>query len=167
VAVSQPTAATDDPRPLPGIVVGGWRGHARRLFAKSEQDAAVRPTEKRAFFTSRTLGLALITPQLLLIFTFFYWPAGEALYWAFTLERPWGGGNEWVGFGNFAAMIGDPVYWNSIWRSLVFALSSTGLGMASALLLALLTDRELRGYRVYRTVLVWPYAIAAPALGMA
>lgn len=127
----------------------------------------MRPTEKRAFFTNRTLGWILIAPQLLLIFTFFYWPAGEALYWAFTLERPWGGGNEWVGFGNFAAMLGDPVYWNSIWRSLVFALSSTGLGMASALLLALLTDRELRGYRIYRTVLVWPYAIAAPALGMA
>ena len=33
--------------------------------------------------------------------------------------------------------------------------------------LALLTDRELRGWRVYRAVLVWPYAIAAPALGMA
>jgi len=64
-------------------------------------------------------------------------------------------------------MVGDPVYWNSIWRSLVFALSSTGLGMAIALLLALLTDRQLRGYRIYRSVLVWPYAIAAPALGMA
>ena len=77
--------------------------------------------EKRAFFTERWVGIALIVPQLVLIFTFFYWPAGEALYWAFTLERPWGGGNAWVGFGNFAAILGDPVYWNSIVRSLVFA----------------------------------------------
>ena len=167
MAVSHPTTAIDDPRALPGIVAGGWRGLARRLLGKSEDRSAARPTEKRAFFTNRSLGLALISPQLLLIFTFFYWPAGEALYWAFTLERPWGGGNEWVGFGNFAAMVGDPVYWNSIWHSLVFALTSTGFGMAIALLLALLTDRELRGYRIYRTALVWPYAIAAPALGMA
>ena len=123
--------------------------------------------EKRAFFTNRWLGIALITPQLLLIFTFFYWPAGEALYWAFTLERPWGGGNEWVGFGNFSAILSDPVYWNSIVSSIVFALASTGLGMAMAFALAILTDRELKGYRIYRTVLVWPYAIAAPALGMA
>jgi sn-glycerol 3-phosphate transport system permease protein len=137
------------------------------LLDETGRQAAVSPAEKRAFFTNRWLGLALIAPQLLLIFTFFYWPAGEALYWAFTLERPWGGGNEWVGFGNFATIVGDPVYWNSIWRSAVFALASTGLGMAMALMLALLTDRQLRGYRIYRSVLVWPYAIAAPALGMA
>jgi sn-glycerol 3-phosphate transport system permease protein len=49
----------------------------------------------------------------------------------------------------------------------VFALASAGLGMGIALLLALLTDREMRGWRVYRAVLVWPYAIAAPALAMA
>ena len=123
--------------------------------------------QKRVVFRNRWLGVALVVPQLLLIFTFFYWPAGEALYWAFTLERPWGGGNAWVGLNNFAAMIGDPVYWNSIVKSVVFALASTGLGMVIALVLALLTDRELRGFRIYRTVLVWPYAIAAPALGLA
>src|SRR3974390_3433832 len=64
--------------------------------------------EKRAYFTERWVGIALIVPQLLLIFTFFYWPAGEALYWAFTLERPWGGGNQWVGLGKFAAVLGGP-----------------------------------------------------------
>ena len=108
MAVSHPTTAIDDPRALPGIVAGGWRGLARRLLGKSEDRSAARPTEKRAFFTNRSLGLALIAPQLLLIFTFFYWPAGEALYWAFTLERPWGGGNEWVGLANFEAMLSDP-----------------------------------------------------------
>src|SRR5205809_6203468 len=116
--------------------------------------------EKRTLFTNKWLGMALVLPQVLLIFTFFYWPAGEALYWAFTLERPWGGGNEWVGFGNFRAILSDPVYWNSIVSSIIFALASTGLGMMIALVLAILTDRELRGYRVYRSVLVWPYAIA-------
>jgi sn-glycerol 3-phosphate transport system permease protein len=64
-------------------------------------------------------------------------------------------------------MLSDPVYWNSIWRSIVFALASTGLGMVIALVLAVLTDRELRGHSVYRVVLIWPYAIAAPALAMA
>ncbi|HVT50110.1 MAG TPA: ABC transporter permease subunit [Dongiaceae bacterium] len=123
--------------------------------------------QKRALFHNKWLGVALILPQVLLIFTFFYWPTGEALYWAFTLERPWGGGNEWVGFGNFASILGDSVYWNSIGVSVIFAFSATGLAMAVALVMALLADRELRFYRVYRTVLVWPYAIAAPALGVA
>jgi sn-glycerol 3-phosphate transport system permease protein len=123
--------------------------------------------EKRAIFTNRALGRALVVPQLVLVFTFFYWPAGEALFWAFTLQRPWGGGNEWVGLANFAAVLGDPVYWGSIVRSLALALATTAIAMGFALLLALLADRELRGHRVYRAVLVWPYAIAAPALGLA
>ncbi|HVM84921.1 MAG TPA: sugar ABC transporter permease, partial [Candidatus Binatia bacterium] len=123
--------------------------------------------EKRALFSNKWLGMALVLPQVLLVFTFFYWPTGEALYWAFTLERPWGGGNDWVGFANFATMLGDPVYWASVVKSMVFAFATTGLGMGLALILALLADRELRGYRIYRTALVWPYAIAAPALGLA
>lgn len=123
--------------------------------------------EKRTLFTNKTLGMALVLPQVLLIFTFFYWPAGQALYWAFTLEQPWGGGNQWVGFANFAHLLGDRVYWNSILTSLTFALSATALAMGVSLGLALLVDRELRGFRVYRTILVWPYAIAAPALGVA
>jgi len=123
--------------------------------------------EKRTLFTNKGLGIALVMPQVLLIFTFFYWPAGQALYWAFTLERPWGGGNEWVGFGNFSQLLTDPVYWNSILTSLIFAFSATVLAMAVALTIALLVDRELRFYRLYRTILVWPYAIAAPALGVA
>ena len=123
--------------------------------------------EKRTLFTNKWLGMALVLPQMLLIFTFFYWPAGQALYWAFTLEQPWGGGNEWVGTANFAHLLGDTVYWNSILTSLIFAFSATVLAMGVALTLALLVDRELRGFRVYRTIMVWPYAIAAPALGVA
>ena len=64
-------------------------------------------------------------------------------------------------------MLSDPVYWNSVVSSIVFAAASTTLAMAAALVLALLADRELRGARLYRSVLVWPFAIAAPALGMA
>ena len=123
--------------------------------------------EKRTTFSSTTVGLLFVLPMLVLIFVFFYWPSGQALYWAFTLEQPWGGGNQWVGLQNFEQLLGDPVYWNAILRSLVFALGSTGIAMGMALLLALFTDREMKGHSVYRAVFVWPYAIAAPALGLA
>lgn len=150
-------------RPAPGKASPVRRA---RNGAGVKKDAG-HGSERRAFFTSRSIGIAFIIPQILLIFTFFYWPAGEALYWAFTLERPWGGGNEWVGFANFSAMLSDPTYWNSIVASIVFALATTSLALVLALGLALLTDRELMGSRIYRSVLVWPFAIAAPALAMA
>ena len=123
--------------------------------------------ERRAFFRSNGLGIALIVPQLLLVFTFFYWPAGQALYWAFTLQQPWGGGNIWVGLDNFRQIFADTSYWTAVVRSLLFAFAATGVAIALALALAVLTDRKLRGHRIYSTALVWPYAIAAPALGLA
>lgn len=123
--------------------------------------------EKRSTFAQNWIGIAFAVPQILLVFTFFYWPAGEAVYWALTLQQPWGGGNLWVGLDNFRQILGDPLYWNSIIRSAVFALISTGLAMALALLFAVFADRELKGTKYYRVALIWPYGIAAPALGMA
>ncbi|WP_095199689.1 carbohydrate ABC transporter permease [Mesorhizobium carmichaelinearum] len=123
--------------------------------------------EKRVTFSSWTIGILFAVPQLLLIFTFFYWPAGQAVYWSLTLQQPWGGGNIWVGLDNFRSILSNADYWNSITASLVFAGISTGLAMFIALVLAALTDRQLAGSRLYRVVLIWPYGIAAPALALA
>ena len=123
--------------------------------------------EKRVTFSSWTIGILFAVPQLLLIFTFFYWPAGQAVYWSLTLQQPWGGGNIWVGLDNFRSILSNADYWNSISASLIFAGISTGLAMFIALVLAALTDRQLAGSRLYRVVLIWPYGIAAPALALA
>lgn len=123
--------------------------------------------EKRVTFGKWTIGILFAVPQLLLIFTFFYWPAGQAVYWSLTLQQPWGGGNIWVGLDNFRSILSNADYWNSITASLVFAGLSTGLAMFIALVLAALTDRQLAGSRLYRVVLIWPYGIAAPALALA
>lgn len=135
--------------------------------ASRAKPAAAAASKKRAIFKNNWLGFAFAIPQLILIFTFFYWPASQAIYWAFTSQAPFGGSNDWVGLANFSAIVSDPVYWDSVARSFVFAAASTGLSMGTGLVLALLVDRELAGNKLYRTVLVWPYAIAAPALGLA
>ena len=123
--------------------------------------------EKRATFAMGWLGMAFILPQILLVFIFFSWPTGAAMFWAFTLERPWGGGNEWVGFDNFRQVFADRAYWGSIIRSLMFAASTATLSMAFGLLLAVACDRGLKGYQAFRTVFVWPYAVVAPAAALA
>ncbi len=123
--------------------------------------------EKRTTFRQWWIGVAFAVPQIVLIFTFFYWPAGQAVYWSLTLQQPWGGGNIWVGFDNFRQILSDPLYWNSVVRSIVFALVATGLSMGIALILAVFVDRGLTGSRIHRVVMIWPYGIAAPALALA
>ena len=122
---------------------------------------------RRAYFNNNWVAALMVAPQLIIIFVFFYWPTSQAVYWAFTLEQPWGGGNTWVGFDNFRAVLGDPVYWHSVKVSVIFALASTALAMVIALVLALFADRQLAGFKAYRIGIIWPYAVAAPAVGLA
>ena len=123
--------------------------------------------ERRAYYRNKTLPWLLIAPQLLLVFVFFYWPTAQALYWAVTLEQPWGGGNSFVGFDNFMLLFADSRYWATVFRSGIYAVLATGLSMAGALTLALFADRQLKGTRLFQSVYIWPYAIAAPAAGVA
>ncbi len=123
--------------------------------------------ERRAFFRNDTLPWLLIGPQLLLVLVFFYWPTSQALYWAFTLEQPWGGGNSWVGWDNVLSIFRDNEYWSTVIRSAFYASCTTLLSMAMALTLAVFVDRSLKGTRLFQSVFVWPYAIAAPAAGVA
>ncbi len=123
--------------------------------------------ERRAYYKKRALPWLLLAPQLLLVFIFFYWPASQALFWAFTLEKPWGGGNEWVGLQNFASIFMDDLYWTTVIRSAVYALITTLMSMAVALTLAVFVDRGLKGTKLFQSVYIWPYAIAAPAAGVA
>ncbi|MBN8954103.1 MULTISPECIES: sugar ABC transporter permease [unclassified Rhizobium] len=123
--------------------------------------------EKRITFNKWSVGILFAVPQLLLIFTFFYWPAGQAVFWSLTLQQPWGGGNIWVGLDNFKSILANADYWNSVTISITFAVISTSISMVGGLVLAALTDRQLRGSKIYRVVLIWPYGIAAPAAAMA
>ena len=122
---------------------------------------------RRACFKFSWVAAALLVPQLLIIFVFFYWPSAQALYWAFTLEQPWGGGNTWVGLDNFRAILTDLYYWSSVRVSVIYALATTALAMGMALTLAVFVDRQLAGYRTWRVAIIWPYAVAAPAVGLA
>ena len=122
---------------------------------------------RRTFFKNNWIAALVVAPQLLIIFTFFYFPTAHALYWAFSLEQPWGGGNTWVGFDNFKEILSDDLYWYSVRVSVIYAIGTTVLAVGMALTLAVFVDRQLRGYKAYKIGMIWPYAIAAPAVGLA
>lgn len=119
--------------------------------------------ERRTIFEGWALPLLLVMPQLLLTGFFFYWPAGQAVWSSLTTEDPFGQGSVFVGLDNFAELFADPLYLQSILRTVVFCLAVSVVAMSVALALAVFADREIRGRAIYRTLLIWPYAIA-PAL---
>ncbi len=122
--------------------------------------------EKRVFFRSRWLPWALLAPQALVIAVFFFWPAAQALLQSLQQSDAFGTSVEWVGLENFRNLWNDPTYLASFGTTALFSALVAGLGLAFSLLLAVFADRVLRGAGVYRTLLIWPYAVAPAVAGV-
>ncbi|MEM7613845.1 MAG: sugar ABC transporter permease [Pseudomonadota bacterium] len=118
------------------------------------------------FFRNRYLPLWLSAPQLLIMFMFFYLPIFMAFYWSFHLERPFGGGSEFVGWQNYTRTFGDPEFWQSLWRTMLYTVLATVLSISAALIIALACDRAVRLTPLARNVMMWPKGIAAASVGV-
>jgi sn-glycerol 3-phosphate transport system permease protein len=116
--------------------------------------------ERRTVFPGVVLPLLLVAPQLLLTIVFFLWPAGQAIWSSTQRQDAFGIRSEFVGLENFADLFSDPLYIDSIWRTIGFCAAVSAVSMLVALGLAVFADREIRGRTIYRTLLITPYAIA-------
>jgi sn-glycerol 3-phosphate transport system permease protein len=122
--------------------------------------------EKRARYKSAWLPFALVAPQLIVSVLFFFWPAVQALYQSVLLQDAFGSSVQFVWFENFEALWNDPSYLESFKTTAVFSVSVAVLGLTISLLLAVFADRVVRGTAVYRTFLIWPYAVAPVVVGV-
>ena len=117
-------------------------------------------------FPNKVLPYLLVAPQLAITLVFFYWPASQALYQSMLREDPFGLNSSFVWFDNFERVLSDPSYLNSIKVTAVFSVATAFVAMSTALLLAVMADRVVRGRGIYRTLLIWPYAVAPAIAGM-
>ena len=116
--------------------------------------------EKRARFRSHWLPYALIAPQLAITIVFFFLPASQALYQSLLVQDAFGTNTQFVWFENFQALFHDEDYLRSFRVTAVFSVLVAGIGLSVSLVLAVFADRVLRGAAVYKTLLIWPYAVA-------
>ncbi|MGR5443398.1 sn-glycerol-3-phosphate ABC transporter permease UgpA [Vibrio jasicida] len=116
-------------------------------------------------FKHKWLPVALIAPQLVITLVFFIWPAGQAIFQSSQLEDPFGMSREFVGLENFEKLIHDPLYLDSLMTTLQFSISVAVLALVSALVLSAFAEQIIRGATMYRTFLIWPYAVAPVVAG--
>jgi sn-glycerol 3-phosphate transport system permease protein len=119
--------------------------------------------EKRARFQSRWLPYALIAPQMAITLVFFFLPASQAVYQSLMVQDAFGISTQFVWFDNFKDLFRNDEYLASFRVTAVFSLLVAVLGLSISLLLAVLADRVVRSATIYKTLLIWPYAVA-PAI---
>jgi sn-glycerol 3-phosphate transport system permease protein len=115
---------------------------------------------KRVIFNNKLLPYLLLAPQLAITIVFFFWPAAQMIYYSTQIQDAFGLRTEFVWFENFQVLFADPNYLASVRVTLIFSLSVTVLSMVPALLLAVMADKQIRGAGVYKTLIIWPYAVA-------
>jgi sn-glycerol 3-phosphate transport system permease protein len=121
---------------------------------------------KRSHFTSKFLAYLLITPQILVTLTFFYWPAAQGLLQSVMLSDPFGQRNQFVWLDNFIGIFTDPLYLKSVGITLVFSFAVAVLAILTGLLIATMANRALIAKAPIRTLLIWPYAVAPAISGI-
>jgi len=122
--------------------------------------------EKRVTFKGWLLPLLLISPQVLVSAIFFFYPAGQAVWQSLFVQDPFGLSMQYVGLENFEYLLSDPYYRASFLTTGLFSLLVTLVSMIPALFLAVVADRLIKGAGAYRTMLIWPYAVAPAIAGV-
>jgi sn-glycerol 3-phosphate transport system permease protein len=101
------------------------------------------------------------------VLVFFFWPAGQALYQSVLTQDAFGTtAAVFVGLDNFRTLFADATYWASFKTTAIFSGLVASIGLVTALLLAVMANRVVRGAAIYKTLLIWPYAVAPVVAGV-
>lgn len=134
----------------------------------------------QAVFRNRWLPLLLLLPTMIILVFFLYYPVLSTFRLSFFQAAPNGLDLTYVGLDNFSRLLDPKIttnektgavvfkgeYFSVLARSAVFSLVIVGGGLSLSLGLATLANRKIRGIRIYRTLLIWPYAISPAIAGV-
>src|SRR6202795_4945613 len=122
--------------------------------------------EKSVVFNNKLLPYLLLVPQLIITFVFFYCPASHAVCQSFQREDAFGLNTEFVGLENYQALLVQPGYYKAMLTTLVFSSLVAALSLSIALLFATQADKNLKAAGAYKTLMIWPYAVAPAVAGV-
>jgi len=97
---------------------------------------------------------------------FFFWPAAQALLQSVQQSDAFGTSVDWVGLENFRNLWNDDTYLASFYTTAIFSTSVAVSGISLSLMLAVFADRIVKGALIYKTLLIWPYAVAPAVAGV-
>ena len=122
--------------------------------------------EKRAIYAGYAVPAMLLIPQLLITIIFFYLPAGQAVWQSFQLEDAFGTVSQFVGFENYRELFSKPEYYKAMGTTAVFSGLVGFLSLSISLFLAVQANKAIKGAGIYKTLLIWPYAVAPAIAGV-
>ena len=107
----------------------------------------------------------LVSPWIVGFLAFVLGPMVYSAYLSLTqwnlLSPP-----QFIGLGNYGQLMQDPLFWQSLKVTTIYAVVSVPLGLAFALFLAILLNQRVRGLSVFRTILYMPSVVSGVAVSV-
>lgn len=106
----------------------------------------------RQALRTHLVALGFLTPSLIFLGVFIFYPLVKTVYYSFFLTNALGEPVKFVGFANYTTILKDSVFLTSLGVTLIFVVAVTGLTTICALALANLARKHLRGTVIFRTL---------------
>ncbi|TCL62547.1 multiple sugar transport system permease protein [Hydrogenispora ethanolica] len=122
----------------------------------------------RAFFKNQMVPYLLLLPAFLFITVFMFYPVVNTFLlslrnYVLTQKAGWG----FAGLDNYQKLLlQDPLFWTSLWNSIIWTVSNVFLQSVLGLYLALLLNRQFKGRGVFRALAFSPWAVAGILVAM-
>ncbi len=109
-----------------------------------------------------------LLPALLILGLTVFYPALQAFYLSFTrYEYDLTQSPQWVGFANFRRLWVDPVFWQTLWNTVLYLVGVVPILVFAPLVLAILVNQKLRGMHWFRAAYYTPVVISMVVAGIA
>lgn len=114
-------------------------------------------------FRAGIIPYGFLFPTLMSLAIFLYYPASQIV--TLSLKQQRFGRERFVCLGNYVGLVENAIYQNSILTTFLLTAAIVILTMSFALATALLASQKVQGASIYRTLLIWPYAISPVVTG--
>ncbi|HLA42095.1 MAG TPA: sugar ABC transporter permease [Aggregatilineales bacterium] len=141
----------------------GWIS-LRLLRRGSLTTATVQP--EHGAFRNGWIAIPLLAPTLAVLLLFLYYPSIETVRLSAHLSRLGAKREAFVCVANYTRLVENSDYLSVVLRTMYISGAIVILSMGLALLIATMAYLPVRGASIYRTLLVWPYAISPAVAGL-
>jgi len=138
----------------------GWK----LLRRESLISATAQPTQ--GTFRHWWIALPFLAPTLTILLVFLYYPSLETLRLSTMLSRLGARREAFVCVDNYTRLVEGSAYLDVVARTVYMSFFIVVLSMAIGLLIATMAYLPVKGASIYRTLLVWPYAISPAVAGI-
>lgn len=110
--------------------------------------------------TADRRAVMMILPSLLLAFWIIGYPIYDVIMAAVHEVNRFGKLRDFVGFGNFETLAADPIFWASLWRTLIWTVGVVGGTLLLSLPIALILNDDFYGRGLMRVIIMLPWAVS-------